>query len=73
MAVDEGGGGEESDWTTVGSNGKKMKECFNCYEVGHLRQDCVNKKRIKCFNCEKLGHVQKDCGEPSGVRQRDDV
>ena len=61
---------DDSDWTTVGSDGKKVKECFNCHETGHLRQNCVNKKKVKCFNCEKLGHVQKDCGEPTIVRQR---
>ena len=62
------------EWSTVGgSDGKKMKECFNCHEVGHLRQNCNNKKRLKCFNCEKLGHIQKDCEAPSVVRQRVDV
>ena len=61
----------EGDWTKVGdSDGRKGKECFNCHEVGHLRQNCVNKKRIKCFNCEKLGHVKKDCEEPAVVRQK---
>ena len=49
---------EDSEWTTVGnSERKKVKVCFNCHEAGHLRQNCVHKKRIKCFNCEKLGHV----------------
>ena len=61
----------ESDWIPVGSNdGRKVKECFNCHEAGHLRQDCKNKKRIKCFNCERIGHMQKDCEEPTVVRQK---
>ena len=66
--VDDG----QSNWSTVGSGGRKEKECFNCHEVGHLRQNCENRKRIKCFNCEKLGHVQKDCAEPVVVRQKED-
>ena len=65
---------ERSDWNVVGdSEGKRKKECFNCHEVGHLRQNCTNRKRIKCFNCEKLGHTQKDCIEPAVVRQKVDA
>ena len=67
------GGNEQTEWSIVGSDGRKAKECYNCYEVGHLRQNCVNRKRVKCFNCEKLGHIQKDCIEPSVVRQRDEA
>ena len=63
---------EETEWSTVGSAGRRVKECYNCHEVGHLRQDCTNRKRVKCFNCEKVGHVQKDCDEPTILRQRED-
>ena len=71
MAPSEGE--NQSDWSVVGNEGgRRAKECYNCHEVGHLRQDCVNRKRIKCFNCEKIGHVQKDCEEPVIVRQKDE-
>ena len=40
--------------------------------MGHLQQNCENRKRIKCFICEKLGPEQKDCAETIVVRQKDD-
>ena len=61
--------GKDEGWSKSRRN---ERECFNCHEVGHLRQDCVNEKRVKCFNCDGIGHVQRDCKEPEKVRLRTD-
>ena len=66
--IGRNGGADTREWSTLR---KSERECFNCHEKGHLRQDCVNEKRVKCFNCEEIGHVQRDCKEPEKDRPRE--
>ena len=35
--------------------------CQNCYERGHVTQDCWYNERLRCTYCHSTGHKQRDC------------
>lgn len=39
------------------------RRCFNCNEVGHFAQQCMQGKP-SCFNCGEAGHIQRNCPKP---------
>lgn len=46
------------DWTTC-----SKVLCFNCYERGHIADNCNNpsKPKIVCNDCSEWGHIARDC------------
>lgn len=45
----------------------RKPQCFQCKELGHLKEHCPYKHRsqtaLKCFICDKVGHIAKHCRE----------
>lgn len=47
-----------------GGGGGGDRECFQCYQKGHSKNDCPNEKVLKCRNCDEIGHHSKECPKP---------
>ncbi|CAG9773419.1 unnamed protein product [Ceutorhynchus assimilis] len=45
-----------------------VRRCFNCYEEGHLANNCSKPRRARgsCFECQATDHQVKDCPRRKG-------
>lgn len=45
--------------------------CWNCHDIGHVFNECLQPRSVFCFSCGKSGVVRTDCPKCSGNLQRD--
>lgn len=48
---------------------RRVINCWNCQEQGHMARECPHRKILACHNCGINGHISRDCQKNNQYRQ----